>query len=94
MSESSVYAAYIGIDCADRKHDICLYDPITQKFEYSVIGAQPEAIAEWAAELQKRFNGQAIAICTEQKRGPLIYALCKYKFLVLYPVNTIRMALH
>jgi transposase len=92
MSESSVYAAYIGIDCADRKHDICLYDPITQKFEYSVIGAQPEAIAEWAAELQKRFNGQAIAICTEQKRGPLIYALCKYEFLVLYPVNTILVA--
>jgi transposase len=92
ISEPSSYAAYIGIDWADRKHDICLYDPITQKFEYSVIGSQPEAIAEWAAELQKRFNGQAIAICTEQKRGPLIYALCKYEFLVLYPVNTILVA--
>jgi transposase len=88
ISETSSYAAYIGIDWADRKHDICLYDPNTQKFEYSVIGSQPEAIAEWAEALQKRFNGQAIAICTEQKRGPLIYALCKYEFLVLHPVNT------
>jgi transposase len=92
ISEPSSYAAYIGIDWADRKHDICLYDPITQKFEYSVIGSQPEAIAAWAEELQKRFNGQAIAIYTEQKRGPLIYSLCKYKFLVLYPVNTILVA--
>ncbi|PSB13880.1 IS110 family transposase [filamentous cyanobacterium CCP2] len=26
-------------------------------------------------------------MCTEQKREPLIYALCKYEFLVIYPVN-------
>jgi hypothetical protein len=57
ISAPSSYAAYIGIDWADRKHDICLYDPITQKFEYSVIGSQPEAIAEWAEALQKRFDG-------------------------------------
>jgi transposase len=85
---SSAYAAYIGIDWADRKHDICLYDPTTQEFEFSVIHSQPEAIETWAEGLRKRFNGSAIAICTEQKRGPLIYALCKYEFLVLYPVNT------
>ncbi len=36
----------------------------------------------------KRFDGQAIAIYPEQKRGPLIYALSKYEFLVLHPVNT------
>jgi transposase len=84
---ASPYTAYIGIDWADRKHDICLYDPNTQQFEFSVIGSQPEAIATWAEELRKRFNTGAIAICTEQKRGPLIYALCKYEFLVLYPIH-------
>jgi transposase len=84
---SSSYAAYIGIDWADRKHDICLYDPTTQKFEFSVINSQPEAIEAWVEGLRKRFHQQAIAICTEQKRGPLVYALCKYEFLVLYPIN-------
>jgi hypothetical protein len=87
------YAAYIGINWADQKHDICLYDPITQQFEFSVIGSQPEAIAAWAEGLRKRFAGGAIlfqrryanAICTKQKRGSLIYALCKYEFLVIYP---------
>jgi hypothetical protein len=94
MSQSG-YAAYIGIDWADQKHDICLYNPTTGELEFSVIGSQPEAIAAWAEGLRKRFNGKAIlfqrrytnAICTEQKRGPLIYALCKYEFLVIYPVN-------
>jgi transposase len=84
---ASPYAAYIGIDWADQKHDICLYDPTTQQLESSVIGSQPEAINAWAEGLRKRFDGGAIAICTEQKRGPLIYALCKYEFLVLYPIH-------
>jgi transposase len=81
------YVAYIGIDWADQKHDICLYDPATGEFEFSVIGSQPEAIAAWVEGLRKRFPTGAIAICTEQKRGPLIYALCQYAFLVIYPVN-------
>jgi hypothetical protein len=68
--------AYIGIDWADQKHDICLHDPTSKQFEFSVIGAQPEAVAAWVEGLRKRFNGRTIAICTEQKRGPLIYALC------------------
>jgi hypothetical protein len=70
--------AYIGIDGADQKHDICLYDPATGEFEFSVIGSQSEEIAAWVEGLRKRFQGGAIAICTEQKRGPLIYALCQY----------------
>lgn len=81
------YAACIDIDWADQKHDICLYDPITQQLEFSVISSQPEAINAWVEGLRKRFSGETIAVCTEQKRGPLIYALCKYEFLVLYPVN-------
>jgi transposase len=85
--EPSPYVACIGIDWADQKHDICLYDSTIEQFEFAVIGAQPEAIATWAEGLRKRFNGRTIAICTEQKRGPLIYALCKYEFFVLHPVN-------
>lgn len=79
------YAAYIGIDWADRKHDICLFDPTTCQIEQSVIAHTPEAISAWVENLRLRFGEQRIAICTEQKRGPLIYALCQYDFLVLYP---------
>jgi hypothetical protein len=33
-------------------------------------------------KLTKMVGGRRIAICTEQKRGPLIYALCKYDFAI------------
>ena len=52
-----------------------------------MIEHRPEKIDEWVEGLRQRYGGRRIAICTEQKRGPLIYALCKCDFLVLYPVN-------
>ena len=76
------YAALIGLDWADEKHDICLYDCTIQTKEQLVIGSRPEAM-----QLRLRYGGNPIAVCLEQKRGPVIYALCKYEFLVLYPVN-------
>jgi transposase len=81
------FVAYIGIDWADRKHDICLYDPGAQTQEYRVIGAQPQDIADWVHTLQQRYGNAPIAVCLEQKRGPLIYALCQYDNLVLFPIN-------
>jgi transposase len=87
LSSSGDYAAYIGIDWADRKHDICLYDPVTGISEPSVIAHTPDAIKAWVESLRQRFSGQRIAIATELKRGPLIYVLCQFDFLVLYPVN-------
>jgi hypothetical protein len=84
---ASPYVADIGIDGADQKHDLWLYDPATGEFEFSVIRSQPAVIVAWVEGLRKRFGGGAIAVCTEQKRGPFIYALCQYEFLVLYPVN-------
>jgi hypothetical protein len=33
------------------------------------------------------FSGQPLALALEQSRGPLIHALLKYDFLVLFPIN-------
>ena len=38
----------------------------------------PEAIDHWARELAARFPGGKIAVCLEQSKGSLIYALLKY----------------
>ncbi|MCA1849511.1 MAG: IS110 family transposase [Acidobacteria bacterium] len=81
------YAALIGIDWSDKKHDICLINPQTGRREASVLGHSPEAIDEWAAALRARCGGQEVAVCLEQSRGPLIYALLKYDFITLYPIN-------
>ena len=88
----SEYAAFIGIDWADRKHDVCLMALGSRERELSVLPHRPEAIAQWAEGLRQRFNGRPIAVCLELVRGPLVYALQRYAFLVLFPVNPATLA--
>jgi transposase len=88
----SEYAALIGIDWADQKHDLCLIDLSCDKHEAALLRHSPQSLDEWARGLQVRFAGQQIAVCLEQSRGPLIYALMKYDFLTLYPVNPSTLA--
>lgn len=87
MEHDEHLAALIGLDWSDQKHDLCLVDTATGVQELSVIKQTPEALNQWATALRARFNGQKVAVCLEQSRGPVIYALLKYDFLVLYPVN-------
>lgn len=87
MSDFSQYAALIGLDWADLKHDICLQVRGAEAAEYSVIENSPEALDEWVDTLRQRFQGQAITVALEQKRGPVLYALAKYDFIHLVPVN-------
>ncbi len=86
------FAAFVGIDWSDSKHDLCLVDSSTPHKEFSVLTHSPEAIDEWASGLRSRFKGNKIAVCLEQSRGPLIYALLKYDFFVLYPINPSTLA--
>src|SRR6266403_241322 len=86
-SKSAQFAALIGIDWASQRHALCLYDCATAKRESSILEHTPEAIAQWARGLRERFRGNQIALCLEQTRGPLIYALLEYPFFVLYPIN-------
>jgi transposase len=57
-----------------------------------VIRHTPEAIAEYFTSLRVRYAGQRIAVGLEQSRGPLLFALLQYDFLVLYPINPTTLA--
>jgi transposase len=83
----SNFAALIGIDWADRKHDICEVNPQTNKQHFSVISSQPKAINAWANEIKRKYNGQLVAVACELKKGPLIYALSKFSHIVLFTIN-------
>lgn len=85
-------AAFVGIDWADQEHAICLIDPETDEPELTDVKQEPDAIDNWVVELQQRFPGQTIAVCLEQKRGALIYALMKYDCLLLVPINPSQLA--
>ena len=81
------YAALIAIDWADKQHAISLSDQTTGQREQTIVKHTPAALQEWALGLQQRFAGQPIAVCLEQSRGPLIYALLQYEFFTLYPIG-------
>ena len=88
----SEYAALVSIDWADQQHAVCLLDPSTGEREQTIVKHTPQALQEWALGLRQRFGGQPIAVCLEQSRGPLIYALLQYDFFVLYPINPATLA--
>ncbi len=81
------YVAYIGIDWADRKHDIALYDCASDTWQETPIKTRPQDLLDWVNQLRARYGEGRIAVAMEQKRGPLLYALCQYENLVLFPVN-------
>ena len=85
-------AAFVGIDWADAKHDICLQAAGTAKRECFQLEHTPEAIDAWVTTLRTRFHSQPVALCLELNKGPLVFALRKYDFLVLFPINPLTLA--
>jgi transposase len=81
------FAALIGLDWADQKHDVALRAQGAERIESSTFPHDPQAIADWVSALRQRFGAGLIGLCLEQARGPLIYALMTYDNLVLYPIN-------
>jgi len=86
------FVAFVGIDWADAQHDVCLQTADSTKREYFQLEHTPEAIDAWVTILRTRFNGQPVAICLELNKGPLVSALRKYDFLVLFPINPLMLA--
>jgi transposase len=91
-SDRSGFAAFVGIDWADREHAVCLLVAGGSQFEHEPLLQQAEAIDGWVARLRERFGGRPIAVCLEQSRGALAYALMKYDCLVLFPINPKQLA--
>jgi len=88
----AAFAAFIGLDWADAKHDICLQAAGAERRECLVLEHRPEAIDAWVQTLRTRFHGQPVAVCLALNKGPIVSALRTYDFLVLFPVNPLTVA--
>ena len=79
--------AWIGIDWADEKHDVSVYDVASGEQETLVLRQTPEALQEWLGQRRSRYTDGYVAVVLEQGRGGLLNALMGCEFLVLYIIN-------
>jgi transposase len=87
MKNDTSLVARIGLDWSDRRHEALLQECGSESIEEITLEQKPEAIHDWVNQLRQRFGGKPVGLALEQSRGPLIYALLQYDFLVLYPIN-------
>jgi transposase len=87
MNATTTFAATIGLDWADQKHDLWIRPADGSKAEHVRLEQTPEALHEWVAKLRLRFGNRPVAISIETSRGPVISALTAYDFIVLWPIN-------
>jgi transposase len=57
------------------------------------IAHKADKIDEWARSLQRRFGGP-IAVALELSKGPVVSALQKYDFFVIFPIDPTTLANH
>ncbi|HDL01631.1 MAG TPA: IS110 family transposase, partial [candidate division Zixibacteria bacterium] len=84
---NTTFSAFVGIDWADKKHDISVVSASGGDPVHCIIDHTPEALFEWATKLRQQYPEGQIAICLEQSKGALIYNLLGYDFLTLFPIN-------
>ena len=80
------YALLVGLDWADQTHDLACLSAADGQRSRLRIGSSPESIREWLAEVAGQFPGGRIAVCLEQSRGAVAYALGVHASVDLYPV--------
>lgn len=78
---------WAGIDWADQKHCVVTCRPDGSDFQQHWVDQKAQKLDEFFLELQKQHPTGPIGVVLEQSRGALLYALLKYPFLRLYPVN-------
>ena len=86
MDSEPEFAAWVGIDWADRKHVWCLQAAGSRKREGGELEHKVEAVEAWVAELCRRFGHRPIAVAVEQVKGALVFLLNKYECLHIFPV--------
>ncbi len=90
MTATNQFAAHVGLDWADKKHDVCVQFKNGER-TFHVIEHTPEALDVWLTELHQKVKGR-IAIAVELKKGPVVYALQKYPFITVFPVHALSLA--
>ncbi len=91
QTELSQFTAIIGLDWADKKHDVCVQAAASSERKTYQIQHKADKIDEWARSLYRHYGGP-IAVALELSKGPIVSALQKYDFFVIYPIDPTTLA--
>jgi len=91
QTELSQFTAIVGMDWADKKHDVCVRATGSRRRETYQIQHKVDKIDEWARSLHRRHGGP-IAVALELSKGPIVSALQKYDFFVIFPIDPTTLA--
>lgn len=83
--------ALVGVDWGDKQHAFEIRGGDGRR-RRGTFESRPEAVHAWVAELRAEYPTGTIAIALEQSRGALFYALRRYDFIELVPVQPARSA--
>ena len=78
---------WVGVDWADEKHSLARCQPDGSQGQMHWLEQKPQALDDFFLGLRQKYPQGRIAVVLEQSRGALLYALLKYSFLRLFPVN-------
>jgi transposase len=78
---------WVGADWADQKHCLVTCLPDGSQSQLHWVDQKPQHLDDFFLGLRQKYPNGRIAVVLEQSRGALLYALLKYSFLRLYPVN-------
>jgi transposase len=86
------FAAVVGIDWADEKHDVCIWDAEGESMERDILEHRPEVLHDWVRRLRGRYKGLPVAVGLEQSRGALAYLLMQYGFCTIFFTHSATVA--
>ena len=78
---------WVGLDWADKKHCLAVRTVPTGPAQIQTVDHTPAALDDFFLRLRAQHPEGRIAVGIEQSRGPVLYALLKYDFLLIYPIN-------
>ena len=85
------FAISVGLDWANKKHDVCVQIGDSDERNFEVISHTPETTDIWLNELRKKKKGN-IAVAVELTKGPIVCALQKYSFVTVFPIHGFTLA--
>ena len=74
QTDLSEFTAIIGLDWADKKHDVCVQTMASGKRKTYQVQHKADKIDAWAQSLY-RCHGGPIAVALELSKGPIVSAL-------------------